>query len=220
MLAHCTCITRDSVRFVTDIEAFECVENRFLMELSTTAPEGYRAGTGDWEILSNLLQAQKRFPRLHIPTIKTVAQLRRLEDRYFSILDPHRVDNLLEYVFPPQPITSNDRSFHAITDPLSVLAEYTSMGPNCIPELIPMIADGHLYAYRVLPDAERKIERATLVICRRRTQEGRWVWTPYDARAPRNEPLTNRTLAAITEFLCRSQGGLTAADLLSAGQDD
>ena len=93
------------------------------------------------------------------------------------------------------------------------------MGPNCIPDLIPAIAEGRLYAYQVLPSEVRQIERATLVIVRCSKKGGEEVWIPEDARTRRNQPIAETTRAAIDEFLCRNQDALTQADLLLDGLD-
>ncbi len=215
---HCRFITRDAVRLASDEEVLERVDNSFVVDLCTKAPREFRAGTGDWEILSNLLQAQRTFPRLRISTIQSTAQLRRLRDQHFPILSHQKVSRLLAYVFQPPPFVSDDPCFHALEDPLSVLQEYAEMGPNCLPSIIPVIAENHQYVYQVLPDAERQIERATLVVYRSRTRDGEVIWIPEDARTRRNQPIAETTRAAITEFLRRNQGGLTEAEFPSDDQ--
>lgn len=212
VLPHGEHITADAIQFVLDPMALNCVKNCFLVDLCSQVPDGFQPGTGDWEIFSSLLQAQRRFPRVRIPRLQSVAQLRRLGRRYFSLLRPDEITDLLKYEFPPAPIEP-DESFRAIEDSLSALEEYTVMGPNCLPTLIPEVADGSLYFYQVLCDPKREIERATLVISRYRTNDGEWIWAPMDARTFRNQRVSAATVTAITAFLSRSQISQVARDV-------
>ena len=205
VLPHCSHITRDAVRVVCNNAAFERVENSAVVELCSQPPDEFRVGTGDWDMLAQLLHAEARFPRLRVRDIRSRAQLQRIYGRHFGGLYPYEVNGLLDRDFPPPPFGSDDPAFQHIEDPLSALAEAVEMGPNCIADLIPRVADRELHIFRILPDAERQIERATLVISEHHVGHDYSIWALYDARTRRNGPISQTTEKAINDFLRRNQ---------------
>jgi len=204
VLPHCSFITTDVVNIFGNAEAFDRVRNNFLVESCGRRPDPFQNATGDWTMLSQLLHAEARFPRMRVPKLETTRQLQRLYERYFSGLNPCDVDGLLEHEFPDPPFESDDPKFQHVEDVLAALAEAVEMGPSCLPQLIPAVTQGDLCIFRVMPDERRQIERATLVICERPAEDGIIDWVIYDARTRFNQPISKTTREAINKFLQRN----------------
>ncbi len=213
LLPHCKQITFDAIRVISDPVSFDRVQNSFLIDLCSSAPAGYDAGTGEWKLLSLLLKVGARSPHLRVPSICTTEQLKRLFQRYFAGLSWRTANAIIELKFPRPPFLPDDSCFQFVEGPFEALAEAVEMGPNCLAEMIPEVARGELYILRVLPDSKRRIERASLVICPRATTGGRSVWGFDDARTKHNGPIGESTARAINAFLCRVQAGVSEADL-------
>lgn len=203
VLPHCSFITTDVVNLLGNAEAWERVKNNFLVESCGRRPDPFQNATGDWTMLSQLLHAEARFPRMRVPRIETTRQLQRLYERYFTALNPRDVDALLGAEFPDPPFESDDPKFQHVEDALAALAEAAEMGPSCLPQLIPSVTVGTFCIFRVMPDQRRGIERATLVICQRPAEGGGVNWAIYDARTRFNQPISKTTEKAIKRFLRR-----------------
>ena len=204
VLPGCDYITSDILRICVNEAAFRRVNNAFLLSACARPPHAFLPGHGLDVVLANVLNAEKY--GLRVPSIlQSPEQLLRLSEEFPFLTNPKRLNHCLTCAIPRPPFSCDDGLICALSDPKAVLREYAELGPNCSPGLLPSICSGDHYIYQVLPDTQKQVQRAILVVLRQQ-RGNRSVWVVYDARTRRNGPISSATRNAITEFLCRMQG--------------
>jgi hypothetical protein len=169
----------------------ETVTNRLLGEVGTDAGEDTVGRAARALRACQDLRTARGGPA--IPRVfRTLPALWRFCVRFTEFFSPDEISGLdVDLPKPPIPDTGAIRALRQYQD----VADEAREQSNCVWELLPKLASGQLFLYRVLEP-----ERATLSIERKNGK-----WCVNEIQGPKNEPVREETIAHVTQWLSGSE---------------
>jgi len=180
-------INLGAMEIIASPELLEMVSNRLLGEVGTDGREDTVARSAHALRACHELREVSGGPAIE-RVFRTLSEVWRLCARCTEFLSPQEVAELdLALPKPPIPDTGAIRALRHSQD----VADEAMEQSNCVWELLPKLASGQLFLYRVLEP-----ERATLSI---RRKNGKWCLNEIEG--PKNEPVKEETIAQVVQWL-------------------